>query len=230
MPVSHLSLVPADDAYSMIKKAISDARYAPGDFLRESRIAEDLGVSRTPVREAIRRLEAEGWLEVLPNRGARVRRWSTRDVEEIFEARLLIEPYLVGQAVPLITAEQLVELDALAERTRVIASLDQDAEPADAWFETNKRFHEILTAAAGNRRLLQSLQSMKEVPLIKWTYASYRDADRERSARQHIEIVQAVRARNPAWAEAAMRCHILAAQTSLMARLNHSLLEEDTEQ
>lgn len=230
MPVSHLSLVPADDAYSVIKKAISDAQYAPGDFLRESRIAEDLGVSRTPVREAIRRLEAEGWLEVLPNRGARVRRWSTRDVEEIFEARLLIEPYLVGQAALLITPEQITELDELAERTRVIASGDQNAEPADSWFDANKRFHDILTGAAGNRRLLQSLQSMKEVPLIKWTYASYGDADRERSARQHLEIVQAVRAKNPAWAEAAMRCHILAAQTSLMTRLNLTSVDEETEQ
>jgi DNA-binding GntR family transcriptional regulator len=229
MTASHLSLVPADDAYSVIKKAISDAHYAPGDFLRESRIAEDLGVSRTPVREAIRRLEAEGWLEVLPNRGARVRRWSTRDVEEIFEARLLIEPYLVGQAVLSITDEQITELAELAERTRVIASRAQDAEPPENWFEANKRFHEILNAAAGNRRLLQSLQSMKEVPLIKWTYAIYTDADRERSAGQHIEIVQAVRAKNPAWAEAVMRCHILAAQASLMARLKHTDAEEDTE-
>jgi len=229
MPASHLTLVPSDDPYSLIKQAISDARYVPGEFLREARIAEDLGVSRTPVREAIRRLEAEGWLEVLPNRGARVRRWSTRDVEEIFEARMLIEPYLVGQAALKVTPEQIAELDALAERTRVIASRGADAEPADSWFDTNKRFHDILTSAAGNSRLSQSLQSMKEVPLIKWTYASYRDTDRERSAGQHIEIVQAVRARNPAWAEAAMRCHILAAQTALMARLDHAFIDPTTE-
>jgi DNA-binding GntR family transcriptional regulator len=108
----------------------------------------------------------------------------------------------------------------------VIASRGPDAEPTDSWFDTNKRFHDILTAAAGNSRLAQSLQSMKEVPLIKWTYASYRDIDRERSAGQHIEIVQAVRARNPAWAEAAMRCHILAAQTSLLARLDHALIDQ----
>jgi DNA-binding GntR family transcriptional regulator len=140
---------------------------------------------------------------------------------------LLIEPYLVGQAVSLITPEQLLELDELAQRTRVIASQSQDSEPADSWFETNKRFHEILTAAAGNQRLLNSLQSMKEVPVIKWTYASYGDADRERSARQHIEIVQAVRAKNPAWAEATMRCHILAAQTSLLARLKSASNRQD---
>jgi DNA-binding GntR family transcriptional regulator len=212
------SSLPVDDVYTAIKHAISEARYAPGDYLREAHLAEDLGVSRTPIREAIRRLGAEGWLEVLPNRGARVKQWSIADIGDIFEARALIEPYLTAQAASHIDAAALEELQALAERMRDIEASGSPDVVSDAWYAANKRFHEIISAAAGNRRLQASLQAIKEMPLIKWTFTTFGHEDRARSVRQHFEIVQALSARDPVWAEAVMRCHILAAQASVLKK------------
>ncbi|MFF7705910.1 FCD domain-containing protein [Pseudomonas sp. NPDC007930] len=206
----------ADDVYSAIKQGIAQAHYAPGAHLREAHLAEAYGVSRTPVREAFRRLGAEGWLEVLPHRGARVKQWSVRDIEEIFEARALIEPYLAAQAAHHLGQGQLDELLALAEH---MAALNASGDPqavTEAWFAANKRFHDVINEGAGNRRLLASLQALKEVPLIKWTFATFGQADRARSVRQHFELVQALRARNPQWVEAVMRSHLLAAQASVL--------------
>ena len=76
-----------DHVYAAIKQAIATMQYGPGEFIREEQLARALGVSRTPVREAFRRLGAEGWLEIKRNQGVRVTTWSIQDVEEIFEAR-----------------------------------------------------------------------------------------------------------------------------------------------
>lgn len=212
----------SDDVYAAIKQAICQTRFAPGEYLREEQIARSLGVSRTPVREALRRLSAEGWLEVRPNHGARVKVWSPRDVEEIFEARVLIEPYLTGRAATRISTAETGALAALAEDMREIAERPPTPETTDAWFVANRSFHEIISVASGNARLAQSLKSMKEVPLIKWTFDNFDVMARTRSVRHHFEIVQAIEHRDVAWAEAVMKCHILAAQKSVLEKLNQA--------
>lgn len=218
--MSDIDLVaPVVDVYAAIKQAIVSETYVSGDYLREEQLARSLGVSRTPVREAFRRLGSEGWLEVKPNFGVRVKTWSVRDVEEIFEARILIEPYLVGCAAARIGADDLATVKRLAQDMVVIARADRAADALDDWFVANRAFHDILTAAAGNARLDQSLRMMKEVPLIRWTFNNYSQEDRDRSARQHIEIVEALENRDGGWAEAIVKCHILAAQTSVIKKL-----------
>ncbi len=214
--------------YEALKKGISSARYAPGAHLREIHIAEELGVSRTPVREAIRRLGGEGWVELLPNRGARVTQWSMRDIEEIFEARALIEPWLAGQAALRATPAQIDELEALALKMQDMFHAEGAAAIVDRWFEANKAFHDQIAAAAGNRRLEQSLAAIKDVPLIRWTFATFGDGDHMRSIREHLELVQALRTGERAWAEAIMRCHILAARTSVVRRAEHPEPETET--
>ena len=210
---------PVVDVYEAIKQAIVSEAYTSGDYLREEQLARSLGVSRTPVREAFRRLGSEGWLEVKPNFGVRVKTWSIRDVEEIFEARILIEAYLVGRAASQIGADDLATIKGLAQEMLVIAQSGHAVASLDAWFVANRAFHDILTAAAGNARLDQSLRMMKEVPLIRWTFNNYSQEDRERSARQHIEIVEALENRDGEWAEAIVKCHILAAQTTVIRKL-----------
>lgn len=208
-----------DHAYAEIKRAIVDMRYLPGESMREEELARSLGVSRTPVREAFRRLGAEGWLEIRPNQGARVRVWSVRDVEEIFEARALIEPYLAGCAVARISPEDVEVLHGLATEMRAIAhAIDEDG-ALEKWFVANRAFHEILTSASGNARLNQTLNLMKEIPLIKWTFRNYTEEDRERSVQQHSEIVEAIKSGDREWAESTMKSHILAARQSVLQKL-----------
>ncbi len=175
-------------------------------------------MSRTPVREALRRLDAEGWVETRPNYGVRVKAWTLQDAREIFEARLLVEPYLTGRAALHIEPADIERLKALAEAMFGITQRPSPPESCEAWFAANGEFHAIITATANNACLDHSLRSMKETPLIKWTFDTYGDEDRERSARQHFEIVSALEQRNAAWAEAITRCHILAAEKAVLDR------------
>ncbi|WP_109476211.1 GntR family transcriptional regulator [Paraburkholderia sp. C35] len=209
-----------DDVYLAIKDALATGRYSAGQYLREEQLAKSLGVSRTPVREALRRLDAEGWVETRPNYGVRVKAWTLQDVREIFEARLLIEPYLASRAALHITASDIERLKALATAMLDITQEPSTTSSSEAWFAANGEFHAIVTAAANNARLDRSLRSMKETPLIKWTFDTYEDDDRVRSARQHVEIVSALEQRNAAWVEAIMRCHILAAEKAVIDRYN----------
>jgi DNA-binding GntR family transcriptional regulator len=208
----------ADDVYLAIKGALASGRYGAGQYLREEQLARSFGVSRTPVREALRRLDAEGWVETRPNYGVRVKAWTLQDAREIFEARLLVEPYLAGRAALHISASDIERLKALAETMLAITQRASTPETCEAWFVANGEFHAIITASANNARLDRSLRSMKETPLIKWTFDTYGDEDRERSARQHFEIVLALEQRNVAWAEAVTRCHILAAEKAVLER------------
>jgi DNA-binding GntR family transcriptional regulator len=209
---------PGNDVYLAIKGSIASGKYGAGQYLREEQLATSLGVSRTPVREALRRLDAEGWVETRPNYGVRVKAWTLQDAGEIFEARLLIEPYLAGRAALKIDAADLARLKRLADDMLAITRRSSTPESTEAWFSANSEFHSIITAAADNARLNHSLMSMKETPLIKWTFDTYSDEDRERSARQHFEIVRALEQRNAAWAEAVTRCHILAAEKTVLER------------
>ncbi|AET94816.1 GntR domain-containing protein (plasmid) [Burkholderia sp. YI23] len=208
----------ADDVYLAIKDALAGGQYGAGQYLREEQLAKGLGVSRTPVREALRRLDAEGWVETRPNYGVRVKAWTLQDAREIFEARLLVEPYLAGRAALAIDAADIVRLKALADAMLAITQHPSTPETCEAWFTANGEFHAIITAAANNARLDRSLRSMKETPLIKWTFDTYSDEDRAHSARQHFEIVLALEQRNAAWAEAVTRCHILAAEKAVLDR------------
>lgn len=208
----------SDEVYAAIKADIASYRYAPGEHLREEQLAKRLGVSRTPVREALRRLDAEGWVDTRPNHGVRVRTWTLQDAREIFEARLLIEPHLAGRAAQHITETSIARMRTLAGAMVEVTRSAITPAAMQTWFEANGEFHAIITAAAGNARLDQALRSMKETPLIKWTFDTYDQADRARSARQHEEIVLALEQRNGAWAEAIMRCHILAAEKTVLER------------
>lgn len=210
----------ADDVYLAIKDALATGSYSPGQYLREEQLAKSLGVSRTPVREALRRLDAEGWVETRPNYGVRVKAWTLQDVREIFEARQLIEPFLAARAAAHITPPDIERLKTLAEAMLEITRQPSTTASREAWFIANGEFHAIVTAAANNARLDRSLRSMKETPLIKWTFDTYGDEDRARSARQHFEIVAALEQRNAAWAEAITRCHILAAEKAVIDRYN----------
>ena len=104
----------ADRAYGALRDGILDGRYGFGDKLGEIEIAEELGLSRTPVREALRRLGSEGLIEVLPNRGARVRTWTAQDLEETYELRAVLEGLAARRAATRIDPAALDEMDRLA--------------------------------------------------------------------------------------------------------------------
>ena len=202
----------AEDTYLAIRAQIVSGERRSGDWLREGDLATALGVSRTPVREALRRLVAEGLVRHEPNRGVQVESWSVQDLDEIYSLRAVLEPWASAQA----AATGLVDLDELA---RLADAMDDVAAARRPDFEElirlNNQFHRTITLASGNSRLCQVIASVVEVPLVWRTFAHYSPRALRRSLDHHHELVDALTARDPDWAESVMRSHIRAARAVL---------------
>lgn len=204
-----------EKAYNTIRKGILDGNFPPSSRITEQEIAALSGVSRTPVREALRRLQAEGILQFVPNQGAVVTAWSARDIEEIFELRAMLESYVAAQAAEHATAEQIETLRSLAERQHELSQRRDVA--LDAVSALNNEFHQLLQEAAGSQRLDAILSQLIEVPLVRKTFRSYSPEQLVRSASHHLEIVIALDERDSASAAAVMRTHVLAGRQAYRA-------------
>jgi len=125
-----LSRTAAAAAADLIRQAIVDGRVPPGHRLKEEELAQQLGISRTPVREALLVLQSEGLVEAAPNRGATVRAYDTADLEEMYELRALLEGHAAGRAASRVTPDQLAHLavflctDAAAQIRGATLSVD----------------------------------------------------------------------------------------------------------
>ena len=201
------SLTSGERALEALRELILSAQLAPGSRLGEVELAERLGVSRTPVREALTRLAAEGLVEIVANRGARVATWSTEQLREIFELRLRLEPYAVRVAVPNLSDDQLTELDELATAmTRV--GKPGPAQDLGAIVELNRRFHGMFIDAAGSPPLAGTLRGVTHAAVVHQNFHDYTADALKRSLQHHVEMVAAARAGDGDWAEAIMRAHL----------------------
>ena len=181
----------------------------PGTWLRESALAAELGVSRTPVREALRTLAAEGLIEHVPNRGARVLSWTADEVAETYRLRALLEGEAAALAARRASREQVVDMEQAQERYE--ASIAVGARPRER-AGCNDAFHAAVVAGACSPRLSLLLSTISSAPLTLRAIGVYSDDDIQRSVLQHRDIVTAVRAGDDQLAVAAMRSHLLAAR------------------
>ncbi|HEY0832405.1 MAG TPA: GntR family transcriptional regulator [Azospirillum sp.] len=211
---ARLTPPPRETAYQALRAGIIGGRYPAGSPLREITLAAEIGVSRTPIREALRRLDAEGLVDLVPNYGATVCAWTPRDFEEIFELRALLESHAAARAATRITA---AGIEALAELCDGMDAAAQGGRPdrLDRIADLNDRFHKGLLSAAESRRLADLLASLVEMPLVLRTYHRYSEDELRRSLGHHREIVAALRAGDGVWAASVMRAHVLAAQAAL---------------
>jgi DNA-binding GntR family transcriptional regulator len=211
-------------AYERIRAEIADGTIAPGDWVREGPLAELLGVSRTPVREALNALAAEGLVEIVRNRGARVSSWTVRDVDEVYSLRGLLEGEGARLAVERATPEVVGELRGHAERfevaagelSRLRAAGDADGPAAEDALRdavaANGALHRGVMAAARSPRLAALLASVSSTPLVELAFHHYTDADLARSVAGHGDVVLGIERRDAPLAQAAMRSHILGAR------------------
>jgi DNA-binding GntR family transcriptional regulator len=203
-----------DSAVDGVRGLILRGEYAPGARLGEVELADALGVSRTPVREALRQLAAEGLVELVPNKGARVVAWTADELEQVFELRAQVEGFAAHQAALHATDD---DVDRLAELAAAHAAAtrarDRDLERV---YELNGAFHSRLAATAGGASLQGVLGSLVHTVVLHRTLHTFDDAAMERSSRHHLEIVEAIRARDGLWAESVMRSHLLAARAELL--------------
>ena len=202
-------------AYQTIRALIIDGSYASGQHLTGERLAETVGVSRTPVREALRRLDAEGLVRVVPNQGAYVTGWTAADIDQMFELRAVLEAYATGLATTLLTDALIDRIAVLADETHRLA-VDRADGFRQAIAHANSELHMIIVNAAAHARLANMIASVVELPLVMRTLRVYSQDDLLRSAGHHRELALAFRARDANWAAAVMRSHLLAAKRAIL--------------
>ncbi len=207
----------SDKAYRALRERIVSGAYVPGSRLKERQVCSDLAVSRTPVREALRRLETEGLVTIEPRRGAVVTEIDQEEAAEIFALGAVIESFAAGLAARKAGDDDVRELETLiAEMARVL-------EPGDAgsrgdYMVLDSEFHAAIVALAGSRRLGNALQQVVGVPVLVQAFHRYSRDDLRQSLEQHRAIAAAIRARDPQWAESAMRAHILSGRAVMLSR------------
>ena len=202
--------VGAQHAYEQLRAAIVESRYPPGQRLVEQRLAEELGASRTPVREALRMLEAEGLVVSERNRGAMVRPLSPTEVVDLYGLRIRLESYAVEVATERATGTELGELAAAADAfSEVRRSVDVDSvEGVRLLHEANRRFHDTVITAARHRRLATMLARTVDIPLVFQAFRTFGAAEIERSDTFHHLIVEAMCRHDTTRAGALMAEHI----------------------
>jgi DNA-binding GntR family transcriptional regulator len=196
-------------AYESLTALIRDGVFAGGQPLRESQLAARIGVSRTPIREALRQLAAEGVVELRPNRGATLVEINESTIDEIFDLRSLLEPRAAYLAATRASPDDIKVIAALA------AQLDEITSAAVVDLarlsEINDAYHTSIVEAAASPLLRDALAVVRRGPLVKRTFHRYSPEDLQRSQQQHIDLLAAIKGKNPRWAEATMLAHIEAA-------------------
>lgn len=196
----------SDRAYEQIRELIISGELAPGDPLGEEALAELCGVSRTPIRDALRRLEADMLVGRTETQRSFVADWSLDDIEDVFELRAMLEARAARRAAGRMNDESLARLRACnAAIGRAIAVSPPDI---DAFLEQNRDFHAIILELAASRRLSLLLGSLIEQPVVWRTAHQYGHDELRRSHGEHEELLAAFARRDGEWAESIMAGHI----------------------
>jgi len=201
----------ADRAYARIKSQLLSGVYDAGARLPEDMIASDLGLSRTPVRDALRRLQAEGLIVIAPKSGARVAHWTADALEEISRMRAMLEGYAAELAARKIPAEGLERLER--HNAEMMAEVSRESGcDVERLSRINLGFHREIAVAADNSRLLASIEPLWNFSLVRRKFALFDRGRLERSLAHHCEILAALRDRDSDWARSVMQAHIHAAR------------------
>jgi DNA-binding GntR family transcriptional regulator len=196
-------------AYRYIRTSIISGGLTSGATLLEARLAELVGVSRTPVRHALSRLATEGLVVLERYRRARVASFSRTDLAEIFRLRGKLEGHGARRACSRISEADLARLEAIEQEMETLFSGLGWHGHLSRFDELNNEFHGIIARAADSPRLETILASSLELPASIFNhYAEPHEERTRRTHRQHREIIAALKARNADWAEAAMCAHL----------------------
>jgi DNA-binding GntR family transcriptional regulator len=188
-----------------LQDAILEGVLKPGERLRAEALAQRYGTSRTPVREALLQLEAQGLVEVEPNRGAVVRAFDRADLLDLYDVRALLEPAAAARAAHRIEADDIERLQRNCDAAQAAG------DDADAQIALNEEFHRIIGEAAGSPRLAVAMRAVAGIPRAFRQVFWHSEEQRAESLFCHRRLVTAFRTRDAQLAEAVMRMHILGA-------------------
>ncbi|MEU7132786.1 GntR family transcriptional regulator [Streptomyces sp. NPDC046261] len=194
----------AERVYAHVKDAVLHRRYEGGTLLTEGDLAEAVGVSRTPVREALLRLEAEGLLKLYPKKGALVLAVSAQEIADVVETRLLVEKYAAGKAVPAAPA-LLARLEELVDDMRRQAAAGDLA----AVSRSDRAFHAEIVRSAGNQILSGLYEQLRDRQLRMGVAVMHAHPDRiAKNIAEHTEILEALRSGDAAAATDVVDRHV----------------------
>lgn len=206
-----------DRAYQAIREHIFRGDLSQGERLKETELVKLCQVSRTPIRDALRRLETEGIVSITPNAGAVVAVWNEAEMSDLFAIRARVEGMAAAYAAKRREDDDLANLQAVAD---AFSRLVFDAGPSldhRKITETNGTFHRAVVSIARSRAISVASAQVMDIPIMLRTFRHYGPSDLERSAAQHQEITEAIRVRDADWAEAVMGAHIRAGFQALKA-------------
>jgi DNA-binding GntR family transcriptional regulator len=212
-PVPVKSPPAAERVYLHVKAGVLDRSYEGGTLLTEGGLAEAVGVSRTPVREALLRLEAEGLLKLYPKKGALVLPVSAQEIADVVETRLLVERHAVGKLAGAMPDALVTRLEELLAEQRAHAAAGDLA----AFAAADRCFHAEIVRAAGNRILAQLYDQLRDRQLRMGVATMHAEPSRiTRNITEHAAILDALRQAGPAEAEEAVARHLV--RVNILAR------------
>jgi DNA-binding GntR family transcriptional regulator len=214
-------IVAGETAYAVIRQALAEGRFLPDQRLFEDELAAMAGVSRTPVREALRRLDAEGFVHAIPNRGVYVASWSEEQLDVLLQVRLRVEGYGVRLAAMRMSPEEVDSLESINQHMRDLtvgaASIDRD-DLVEQMTRLNNDFHERVLLSCGDRLVEDLATRLVKLSLVRRAFEHYSQEDLERSLYHHAELLAAIRARDADWAESITQSHLFSARAVLRQR------------
>lgn len=204
--------------FEALREAIINGTLKPGERMMEIQLAEQLGVSRTPVREAIRKLELEGFVVMIPRKGAYVAGISLKNIADVFEVRAALEALAAGLAAERITSDELEELERMLVRKGECI----EEERLEELIEIDTLFHEAMYKASRNEKLEQMIHNLREqIQRFRSTSLAYPGRMKE-ALEEHKKIVEAIADRDVALAQQLAREHIENAENSMLEALRRN--------
>lgn len=208
-----------------LREAIINGVLKPGERLMEIQLAEELGVSRTPVRESIRKLELEGFVVMVPRRGTYVTDLSIKDINEVYEIRTVLDVLAAGLAAERITEDELEELE------RLLVQIGECVEQNDMekLIEYDSLFHDVLYRASRNDRLVGIINNLRE-QFTRFRGISMQYPGRmQNTVEEHARLVEAIAQRNPDLAQQIAREHMENSEQTLLREFDERRYPEESE-
>ncbi len=209
----------ADRAYAEIKQRINTLFYLPGQYLNQAAISAGLGLGRTPVHQALKRLEQDGLVGIVPRRGVIIQANPIARIIEVLDARWVVEGEIARQAAGRATAADIAGLERMLASDGARPGTGHGGAVIDAFIEADRAFHARIAALSGNAVLEEVVRGLHERSTRQWYPTLWQTIDHSRTGRQHRAVVAALAAGDGAAACQAMRAHLddLRARLRLLA-------------
>ncbi|WP_082653303.1 GntR family transcriptional regulator [Aureimonas sp. AU22] len=193
-----------DAVLRILRGAITDGRLAPGERLDQNELAERFGVSRMPVREALKQLQVEGLVVVYPRRGVEVARLDPSTIVEMFEVRIALEQLALSRGVPLLKSASLDEMEeVLIQMDGLLGEPSAD----DPWMTLNGRFHALANGASEWPHLLETISQYRS-NVERYVRSYFHHGGRAQSQDEHWQLLRACRERDVPKAQAVIALHL----------------------